>query len=59
MFTKAEEQSREKKIAFENAPVNLKKDMKHLFLKVREKGNGYVFLNPVIIDGCFQCKGLM
>lgn len=32
MFTNAEERGRGKKIAFENAPVNLRKDMKHLFL---------------------------
>lgn len=31
MFTEAEEQSRGKKIAFESAAVNLKKDKQHLF----------------------------
>lgn len=34
IFTKAKEQGREKKIAFENAAGNLKKDMQHLLLKV-------------------------
>lgn len=41
MFTKAEEQAGGKKIAFESAAVNLRKDMQHLlhyFLVVFIKG---------------------
>lgn len=57
MFTKAEEHGRGKKIAFENAAVNLRKDMEHLpqhALKGAfydgEKEEGYMCLRSTL---CF------
>lgn len=57
MFTKAEEQAGGKKIAFESAAVNLRKDMQHLlhyFLVVFIKGKRLsvcvVFILLYLID---------
>lgn len=57
-FTKAKEQGRGKKIAFENAAVNLRKDIQHLLQHslhrcfVWKEGKSYVPVEHFVFCGC-------